>query len=292
MTIFGQTIISAVATGAVYALIAIGFSLIYRTTKLVNFAHGSIALLAPYVAYSLLRAGLPLPVAALGGIIAAAAFAFLMERVVLTPLRARHISVPILATVATAIVIEGMINLVWGSQPLYLESFASTDPWQVAGLSITPYQVVIIGITGAVVLPLLWLVAATKVGRAMRGCAQDPEVVTLFGVSPSRMYLLSFVLGGILAGLAGTLIAPVTGLTPTGGLQLSTIGFTAAVLGGLGSLPGALAGGFLIAVMISLTQVYLSAGYGLGVAYLIMALVLLVRVRGLLGDDIEAVRQV
>ncbi|RBQ14699.1 hypothetical protein DP939_39535 [Spongiactinospora rosea] len=292
MAIFGQTIISAVAAGAIYALIAVGFSLIYQTTKLVNFAHGSIAILAPYVSYSLLKLGLVMPAAVLGGVLAAAAFAFVMDRVVLAPLRTRHISVPILATVAVAIVIEAVISLVWGSQPLYLESLASDEPWRISGLSITPNQVVIVGITGAVVLPLLWVIATTKVGRAMRGCAQDPEVVTLFGVSPARMYLLSFVLGGVLAGLAGVLIAPVTGLKPTGGLELSTIGFSAAVLGGLGSLPGALVGGFLIALLVNMTQVYLSAGYGLGVAYLVMALVLLVRVRGLFGDDIEAVRQV
>ncbi|WP_051791368.1 branched-chain amino acid ABC transporter permease [Amycolatopsis jejuensis] len=292
MTIFLQTIISAIVAGAVYALVALGFSLIYQTTKLVNFAHGSIAILAPYAAYSLLRAGVGMPIAVLGGVVAAAALAFLMERVVLVPLRHRHLSVPILATVAAAIVIEATITLGWGSQPRYLAGLASDQPWRIAGLSITPNQVVIVAIAGAVVLPLLWLIARTKIGRAMRGCAQDPEVVTLFGVSPARMYLLSFVLGGVLAGLAGVLIAPVTGLRPTGGLELSAIGFSAAVLGGLGSLTGALVGGFLIALMVSLTQVYLSAGYGLGVAYLVMVLVLLVRVKGLFGDDIEAVREV
>lgn len=292
MTIFAETIVSGIAAGAVYVLIALGFSLIYRTSRVINFAQGDLAMLGAYIAYSAHSAGLPLGLAMLVGVLAIGALAAVAERVILRPLYGRPLVVAILATVALAVAIEGAIQLIWGSQPLSLPSLVSQSPWHVAGVAITPTDAAIFGIAFAVVLPLLWFIGATRTGRAMRGCAQDREVVTLFGVNPARMYSVSFILGGLLAGLAGVLIAPTVGLTSSGGLDLSAVGFSAAVLGGLGSLPGAIVGGVLISVVVNLAAVYVSSGYSNGFAYLLMMLVLLIRVRGLMGDDIEAVRQV
>lgn len=292
MSIFVQTLVSGIAAGSVYALIAVGFSLIYKTTRIINLAQGDLAILGGYLSYSFVRAGLPLAVALAAGVVCTGLLTAVVERLALRPLYRRPLAIPILCTVGLAVTIESVIQLIWGGLPLSLPPVASTVPWHIAGISITPAQVVIFVIAIAIAVALLFGIDRTRLGRAMRGCAEDAEVVTLFGVNADRMYLIAFALGGLLAGLAGILIVPLIGLLPTRGLDLTVLGFSAAILGGLGSLPGAILGGVLIAIVVNVIEVYVSSDYAYGFAYLIMAVVLLVRVRGLLGDDLEAVRRV
>jgi branched-chain amino acid transport system permease protein len=292
MTLLIQTLASGVAAGAVYALIAVGFSLIYKTTRIINLAQGDLAILGGYLSYTYLRVGLPLPVALIAGVLSTGVAAAVIERVALRPLYKRPLAIPILCTVGIAVLLESTMQLIWGSLPLFLPPVASTTPWHVEGIAITPLQVVMFAIATASAIGLLLGIGRTRIGRAMRGCAEDAEVTSLFGVNPDRMYLLAFTVGGLLAGLAGILIVPTIGLLPSSGLNLSVIGFSAAVLGGLGSLPGAILGGVLISILVNVTEVYVSSNYAYGVVYLIMAVVLLVRVRGLLGDDLEAVRRI
>jgi branched-chain amino acid transport system permease protein len=287
-----QALVSGIAAGAAYSLVALGFSLIYRTTRVLNFAQGDLAALAGYIALAAVGTGMPLLVAMLLGVLATAALTGVIERLALRPLYRRPVVLAILATVGLSVLLQSGLQLTWGSTPLLLDSIAPGDPWRIAGISITPAQLVIIVIGVALSGALLWAIDFTKLGRAMRGCAQDPYAVSLLGVSPDRMYFGSFVIGGLLAGVAGILVMPEIGLLPTRGLNLTVIGFAAAVFGGLGSLPGAVLGGTVIAILINLVAVYVSPDYSMGVAYLIIIGVLLFRVRGLLGDDIEAVRTV
>jgi branched-chain amino acid transport system permease protein len=291
MSIFIQTVIAGIAAGAVYGLLGAGFSLAYRTTGILNFAHGDVAMLAAYVAYSVYGTGAPLVVAALAAVGVGAIAGALIERCVVRPLYGRPVVATILATVGVAVVIEAVIQLVWGSLPLTLPSLASSNAWHLGSIAFSPAQLMLIVVTmiGAAMIVAL---DRTRIGRGMRACAQDKDVVVLFGIAPSRLYLTAFGMAGALAGLAGVLIVPTIGLVPSRGIDLSVLGFAAAVLGGLGSAAGALVGGVVIAVLQNLASVYVSADYAGAVAYVTIVLVLLVRVRGLMGDDLETVRRV
>lgn len=292
MTILIQTLVSGVVAGAVYGLLGLGFSLSYKTTGIINFAHGQIAITGGYVAYTLVQRGVPLWVAALGAILAGAGVGALMERLALRPVYARGVVAAILVTVGVATVLQSAVQLIWGSIDENLPSIASTSPFRVGGVDITPANVTIVAVAVIVSMIIVSEVEWTRVGRAMRGCAQDSEMVRLLGVPAHRLYMLSFAMAGGTAGLAGVLIAPTTGLQPAGGLDLTVPGFAAAVLGGLGSLPGALLGGVLIGVFNDITATYISPGYSDAASYIAIALVLLVRVRGLFGDGLEGVRAV
>ncbi len=292
MSTFIQTVVSAIAAGAVYGLLGAGFSLAYKTTGIINFAHGDIAMVGAYVTYSVYSWGAPLVVAALVGILAGGLTGAITERGVLRPLYGRPLVAGILATVGVSVVLQSLIQMIWGSVPLTLPSLASSTPWHVGSVAFSPAQLVLLVVTIAVSALLVLVIDTTRVGRGMRACAQDKEVVVLMGIAPERLYLIAFAVAGVLAGLAGVLIGPTIGLTPTRGVSLSVLGFAAAVLGGLGSLPGAIVGGIAIAVLRNLASVYVDAGYADAVAYLMIIFVLLVRVRGLLGDDLETVRRV
>jgi branched-chain amino acid transport system permease protein len=292
MTLLVQALVSGLAAGVAYGLIALGFSLVYRTSRVINFAQGDLAVLAAYIAYSCLQLGFPIIIACAVGVVGTGVVAGVLERVALRPLYKRSGVVAILCTVGLSIVLEACMRLVWGSLPLSLPPVASSRPWQIFGVAVTPLQVAMV-VSGLVVAVLLTIVVErTRAGRAMRGCAQDSEVMVLFGVNVDVLYCASFVVGGLVAGVAGVLVMPTLGLSADAGLNLSVLGFSAAVLGGLGSLRGALAGGVLIGVVTNVATVYVSSSYANGFAYLIMGAILLVRVRGIFGDEIEAVRQV
>lgn len=292
MTLLLQVLVSGIAAGMVYGLIALGFSLVYRTSRVINFAQGDLAVLAAYLAYTFIAIGVPVVPACVLGAIGTALVAGVLERVALRPLYRRAGVVAILGTVGLAIVLEACMRLIWGSLPLSLPAPVSTTPWQIGGVALTPLQLamVLAGIVVAVLTVIL--IGRTRVGRAMRGCAQDPGVVVLFGINVDLLYFSSYVVGALVAGIAGVLVVPTLGLTPSGGLNLSVLGFSAAVLGGLGSVTGALVGGVVIGVVTDVIAVYVSSGYATGFSFLIMAVILLIRVRGLFGDEIEAVRQV
>jgi branched-chain amino acid transport system permease protein len=292
MNVLVQALVSAIAAGAVYGLIAIGFSLTYRTTRVLNFGQGDLAVFAGYVAYSLHERGAMLPVALFGGILASGAVAALLDRFILQHLYARKIVYAILSTLGFSIIMESVMQLTWGSLPLALPSIAPGTAILVGGIAIAPSAIAIFAVGVIASLITLWAIDATRIGRAMRGCAQDPEMASLLGVNPRMMYCIAITASGLLAGLAGVLITPLIGLTASRGVSLSVLGFLASILGGLGSLVGAMVGGMLVSILITLAGAYLSATYAYGLAYILMGLMLVVRVRGLFGDDIEAIRQV
>jgi len=291
VSIFVQTVVAGIAAGAVYGLLGAGFSLAYRTTGIINFAHGDVAILGAYVAYSVYGWGAPLVVAALAGLCAGGLMGLVIERGVVRPLYGRPVVAAILATVGVSVVLESLIQLVWGSLPLTLPSLASSSPWHIGSVAFSPAQLVLLVAT-LIVAVLVLAIDRTRIGRAMRACAQDKDVVVLFGIAPTRLYFIAFGMAGALAGLAGVLITPTIGLVPSRGIDLSVLGFAAAVLGGLGSASGALLGGIAIAVLQNLASIYVSASYADAVTYLTIVLVLLVRVRGLMGDDLETLRRV
>ncbi|WP_459983046.1 branched-chain amino acid ABC transporter permease [Nocardioides sp. AN3] len=277
--------------GTVYGLLGLGLSLCYKTTRVVNFAHGSIAMLGAYTAYSLDEHGASILAASVAGILTAAFASAAMELLVLWPLYRRSLISAILATFGVAIVVESIIQMTWGSvakAPPALLSTRSLD----LGVTLSENDLGTFGLAVAISAALIVGLQSTRIGRAMRGVAQDSHVVELLGVPSRRLYLLALALVGATAGVAGLLIGPSIGLAPDSGLGLTVYGFAAAVLGGLGSLHGAVVGGILIGVTHNVAAVYVTGTYADVVQYAAIGLVLLVRVRGLFGDELEAVRGV
>jgi branched-chain amino acid transport system permease protein len=291
MTILLQTIVSGIVAGGVYGLLGLGLSITYKTTGIVNFAHGTIALFGGYIAYALYHAHTPLALAALGGVVGAGGASVLMERLVLLPLYGKSLMSAILATFGVATVLTSITQLIWGSISLSLPSLASTNAWQL-GIALSPEDLSTLLVAIAISAGLVLATERSRVGRALRACAQDGEMTSLLGIPTRRLYLISFSVAGLTAGVAGVLISPEIGLAPSNGMLLTVPAFAAAVLGGLGSLPGAMVGGILIGIVNNLTAVYISSSYADVVGYIAIGMVLLVRVRGLFGDELESVRSV
>lgn len=287
-----QGLISGVSAGAVYAVLAIGISLIYRTTGVINFAHGDIAVLGAYIAYTSYQLVGSIYVSAVIAVIASSVIGILIDRMALRFLYARPVIWAVLATVGMSLMIESIIQIGWGATPLALPSMIGNGVISIHSVAIPVSAVVILVISVALTAGLSGFVERSKYGRAMRACSQDKEVAELLGIPTNRLYAWAFALSGATAAIAGVLVTPTLGLLPSTGLNLTVLGFSAAILGGLGSMPAALLGGFIIGVLQTMTGIYVSANYANAVVYLAIVIVLVVRVRGLFGNATDGVRSV
>jgi branched-chain amino acid transport system permease protein len=284
--------LSGIEAGAVYGLIGVGVSVSYRTTGVINLAQGELVALGAYLAYAFWSAGLPLPLAIGVSAVAVGLFMGVLERVAWRPLYRRGTVYPIVSSIGLSVAIQAAISLIWGPAPLVLPSLVSKTPLELWGLRITMAQLAALVIAVLLCVFTVWLLNRTKVGRGMRTLARDQEVASLFGINASRLFFVAFALSGVLAGAAGGLIGPEQGLNPTMGLSLGLAGFSAAVVGGLGSAQGALVGGMLIGVVGNLAVLYITPSYKDAVAYALLILVLIARPQGLLGEVTAKLRRV
>lgn len=284
MSSLAQALASGLAAGSVYGLIGVGFSLSYRTTGVINFAQGDLVALGAYVTYLGWSLGAPLPVAAVIAALLVGLAMGVVERLGLRPLYKHGTVYAIMSTIGLSVAIQAAIQLIWGPVSLVLPRFVTGNAFGVAGVRIAPSQIINLVVALILILALVLLLDRTKVGRGMRTVARDREVAALVGISPSRLFFLAFTLSGALAAIAGALIGPEQGLSPTMGLPLGIAGFTAAVIGGLGNPLGALIGGMVLAVAENLAVIYLTPDYKAALAYGLLIVVLLVRPQGLFGE--------
>lgn len=287
MTILIQNLVGGLGIGSVYALIALGFSLIYRTIGLVNFAQGNLVMFGTYIGltFSLGLLGMPAlpPLLAFAlGLGAGALLGVGLERL-FRPLARVDLSSMLVGTIGIGIVLDNLASRLWGSQGVQSPMPIPNPIVHVGGVSLVPYYFLMMAVAGLLVVGLQLLLTRTHVGRALRACAQDREVAACFGVPVNRINALAFALGVALAAAAGMLSAPVLYTYPAVGNSLGIKGFVAAVLGGLGDIPGAVLGGLLVGVAETMIAGYLSSAYTDLFAYLLLTLVLLVRPEGLLG---------
>ncbi len=285
-----QYLISGLTTGAVYALVALGFCLIYNTTHIVNFAQGDFLSLGGLLLYSLLAgAGLALPLAFALTVLGSALVGAALERLALRQARSREVTVLIFITVAASVFLRGVFKEVWGKQALAVPSFSPEVPLHLLGATFTPQNLWVVGITLAAIAGLGWFFNRTLTGKAMRAVAINPRAAALMGIDVERMLLYSFALAGGLGGVAGMLITPITTASYAVGVVIGLKGFAAAVLGGYGSFVGAVAGGLGLGLLESLGAGLLSSAYKDVIAFVVLLLVLFLRPQGLLGRG-EAAR--
>jgi branched-chain amino acid transport system permease protein len=282
-----QVLASGLAMGCVYALVGLSFVLIYNATHGLNFAHGEFVMLAGFVFWSAAETGAPLWAAALMALAAMAVFGFVFQRAVFYPLRDRPFLAFVIATIGFAIFARNLALLVWGPNPLKVESFFATGAVRMLGATLTPEHLFIIGATAVVLVAQYLLFYRTDLGRRLRATAQNPEMAQLLGIRQDRMIAITFILSAVLAGVAGVLVAPIFLLDTEMGAAVILKAFIGIVIGGFGSIPGAVAGGLLVGLMEILAAVYISSVYKDAIAFGVFILFLLVFPRGLFGGQAE-----
>jgi branched-chain amino acid transport system permease protein len=278
-----QYLISGLTSGAIYALIALGFGIIYNTTTIINFAQGEMVMLGAMSAISIYHLAPSLPVAFVGGVAAVALVGLVLERLALRPVRDPSPLTLIIITVGAAVLIKGVAMLLWGKEAYPLPPFSGNVPFHLGEATILPQNLWVLGLTVVLVAALEAFFRLTLVGKAMRACAYNPRAARLVGIAAGRMVQLSFVLSAALGAGAGILIAPLTLGVYDMGAMLGLKGFSAAIIGGLGSLMGGVLGGLLLGLAEAFTSGLISSGYRDAVAFLLLLIVLFVRPQGVVG---------
>ena len=278
-----HVVVSGLATGSIYGLVALSLVIVYNATRTVNFAQGEMLMISAFVAWSAQRtAGLPLLLALACGVVAGGLLAYLVERVIIRQaLEATHWDVLII-TLGLSLVLRAAAGIVWTNDELPFPSLFPNRPVAVGPVRVAPVSFGIIGASLVLMLALVALFRATRLGRAMRAVAQNQNAARLMGISVEGVFSSAWVLAAVVGAVGGVLIAPVTFLSTKMGL-IAINGFTAAVLGGFGSMPGAVVGGMLLGLIENLAPLYLPTGIRYSVPFLVMIAILLARPRGLFG---------
>jgi branched-chain amino acid transport system permease protein len=284
MELLPQLVVSGLVTGSVYAVIAIGFTLVYSATTAINFAQGEFVMLGGMVSYALhALAGIPLLAAVPLAILVVTALGALFERLTIYPLGGITPMTLIMITIGGSIVLKGGALLLLGKDTVGLPSFSGDAPLRLGTATIPRQGLWVLGIAAGVMTAIEVFFRRTLLGKAFRAAASNPYAATLMGVEVRRIVLVSFALSAALGAIAGAIVAPITTTAFDRGTMLGLKGFCAAVVGGLGSGPGVIAGGLLLGVLESLGAGLLSSGYKDAIAFGLLIVTLLVRPRGLFG---------
>ncbi|MCO5147650.1 MAG: branched-chain amino acid ABC transporter permease [Aquamicrobium sp.] len=278
-----QFLMSGVTVGAVYALVALGFTIIYNASDVVNFAQGEFVMLGGMLTVLCYASGLPLPVAALIAIAVTAAAGVALNKLAIEPARGAPVVSLIIITIGASIFIRGVSQLVFGKQLHRFPSFSGDAPIPVLGATILPQSLWVIA-GGLAVFVGLWLFfTRTLTGRAVLATANNRMAAQLVGINTRYVMSLSFALSAAIGALAGVLVTPITLVSYDIGISLALKGFAAAMLGGMGNPKGALAGGLLLGLMEALTAGYLSSQYKDAAAFVVILGVLFFMPQGLFG---------
>ncbi|MFT4151139.1 MAG: branched-chain amino acid ABC transporter permease [Paracoccaceae bacterium] len=278
-----QFLFSGVTVGAVYALVALGFTIIYNASDVVNFAQGEFVMLGGMITFFAHAAGLPLPLAALVAIVATAALGVAMYKLTIEPARGAPVVSLIIITIGASIFIQGAAQLVFDKQIHSFPAFSGDDPIRIGGATILPQSLWVIG--GAIVVFVgLWVFfTKTLLGRAVLATSNNRLAAQLVGINTNFVMTLSFALSAAIGALAGVLATPITLTAYSVGIGFALKGFAGAMLGGMGNPKGALAGGFLIGLIEALTAGYLSSHYKDAAAFIVILAVLFFMPQGLFG---------
>ena len=283
MQIFLQTFIGGVSLGAIYALVALGFSLVYRTMGLVNFSHGNVVMIGAYIASTFyLSAKLPFALAMIIALGVTGLIGVIIERV-LRPLENKDFDLMLIGTIGFGIVLEALAILIWGATGRAVPSPVPSAPLDIAGIKIRTYDLVVLAIAAAATLMLMFFLQRTKRGAAMQAVAMDHEAATAIGIHVGRSNALAFMLGAALAALAGGLVGPLLYVSPSMGGTLGIKGFAGAILGGFGSVPGAIVGGIAIGVLDSFAAGHFQ-GYSELVTFVVFTVIIMIRPTGIFGE--------
>jgi branched-chain amino acid transport system permease protein len=282
--VFWQQVISGVANGSVYALLALSLGLIFKTTKIVNFAQGEMAMFTTFVAYTFLtKMGLSYPAAILLTLLVSVLIGVLVEFVLMRPLLKAPEFNSVIITLGLMLVLNSLASYIWGSDPVRFPSPVGSEPISLMGLIISRLHLTVILVSFAVMTALFLFLKYAKEGTALRAAIQNMRAAQLMGIKTGRVFSLAWALGTLIGALAGLLAAPVLFLDYNMMFMVLLKAFAAAVLGGFSSLPGVVVGGLVLGVFENLTGGYISSTLKDSIAFVLIIAVLLIRPQGLFG---------
>ena len=271
--------------GSIYAIVAVGFNIIYNVTEIINFAQGEFVMLGGLVmVFFHAGMGLPLIVAFPLAVILVTLVGMLLDRLVIRTIRQPTVLTLIIATIAASILLKGTAMFIWGKNPYDLPAFSGRNPIIFLGAVIQPQYLWVIGFLILIVVALTIFFDRTILGKAMIACADNPDAASLVGINVKRMIMLSFALSAAIGAVAGIVVTPISLMEYDRGAMLAVKGFGAAVLGGLGSFPGAVIGGLVLGAIESLGAGLISSGYKDAFALIVLLVVLFFKPSGILGD--------
>jgi branched-chain amino acid transport system permease protein len=280
---FLQFVFAGITVGALYALVGLGFSLIYNASQVINFAQGEFVMIGGLASAVLVADGLPLPVAAAIAIAGAVAAGVALERLAVARAKRASVTTLIIITIGASIFLRGLAQVVFDRNFHTLPAFSGDRPIAIAGATIVPQALWVLATTLAIVLALWWFFERTLLGKAMLATSYNRLAAQLVGIETRAVMMLSFGLSAALGAVGGILIAPISLTSYDVGIMLGLKGFSASILGGLGSGAGAVVGGLLLGIVEALGAGYVSSAYKDAIAFVIILLVLFFMPRGLLG---------
>lgn len=278
-----QFVAAGLTAGAIYALVALGFSIIFNASHAINFAQGEFVMIGGMSAVMLLALGLPLWLAAALAVLAAVIVALIIEKLAIEPARHAGTVTLIIITIGVALLLRGLAQLLWGKGVHRLPSFGSEQPIQILGATLLPQSLWVMGGAALAVAALSWFYSRTLLGKAMRATAFNRIAAQLVGINTRAVLLASFGLAAGLGALGGVLIAPIAFTSYDAGVMLGLKGFAAAMLGGLGSFAGAVLGGLVLGLLEGLGAGFVSSAYKDAIAFVVILAVLFFLPGGLLG---------
>jgi branched-chain amino acid transport system permease protein len=280
---FLQFLFSGLTIGATYALAALGFAIIYNASRVINFAQGEFIMLGGMSAVALTGLGVPLSVAIVLAIAVAGAVGALIEKFAIEPAGRADVVPLIIITIGASLVVRGLVQVFLGKGTHALGAFSGEQPFVIAGATLLPQSLWVMGVATLVVAALGWFFGRTRLGKAMLATSHNTLAAELVGINTKSVLLLSFVLSGALGAVGGILLAPITYTSYDVGIMLGLKGFVAATLGGLGSGMGAVVGGLLLGVLEAMTAGYISSAYKDAMPFVLILLVLFFMPNGLFG---------
>lgn len=289
--IFISNLISGIRLGSIYAIIALGYTMVYGIAKMLNFAHGDVIMIGAYSAFlALYRANLPLPIALIISIIICTLLGVIIERLAYKPLRQASSLAVLITAIGVSYFLQNLALLIWGSAAKIFPTILDYGSINLFDDQLKLSYQMLITITVCIVIMILLnlFIKKTKIGKAMRACSEDKEAAALMGINVDNIISLTFAIGSGLAAIAALLLcAAYPTVTPTLGSMPGIKAFTAAVIGGIGSIPGALLGGLLLGVIEIIVKAYGLSELTDAIAFGVLILVLLFKPTGLLGKKVK-----
>jgi len=291
--LLAQLVVNGIIAGSIYALIALGFSITYRTVKFFHFAHGVVYTAGAYLAYTFaISLGFDFLASFFLATVLAAVLGLCIDRFVYSPLRQHKAPnlVFLIASFGIFIFIQNLIQLIYGAQILTLRTGPIKEGYQMFSAVITPIQIMILAVSIVLMFALWLLIQKTKMGKAMRAVADDPVGASVAGIYPETTILTAFAIGSAAAGIAGILISLETNIEPTMGFSAILKGMIASIIGGIGSIPGAMVGGFFLGIVENLGIWKIQAGWKDTISFAVLILFLLFRPGGIFNVKAEPER--
>jgi branched-chain amino acid transport system permease protein len=286
-TQFIEQLLNGIVNGCIYALVAVGLTLIYGILGVINVAHGELFMLGAFVAYFIYVTTGSYVLAVLAAIVATAVVGLLMERLVFRPLQVQPRIVSLIASVGLSLVLANSALVLWGGEPRFFKTPLATELLQVGPISFSAQRGLVIVSAVLIIIAMTFFLQRTRLGKALRASAQDLEACSLAGIEIKWIVAFAFALGAALAGAAGALLSPLSVMTPDMGLLAVLKAFAVVVVGGFGNIPGTIIAGLLMGVAESLGGAFISATYQDSIVFIILTLALLIRPTGLVREQLE-----